>query len=599
MAKKTTPDNPALKNFNEACSLIADHPIFAPLSVRASIIHNENSPYPEDGWAIVTNNGYIYTHPKRRGEVAEWMYVLAHCFLHLGLGHLKIKENQVAWNVACDVYIAKFLNDLKLGKVPADMESRIDLTIKDEQQLYEQFMIKGIPDTSRYFGTAGVSKLDMNVRETTKRYWGKAPDWEAYFAYGLSNAVTNAVSVAGGHANTISDPALSLTAPQRAKRWFMDRYPLLGALAAGFEIIEDSAICRRFDISIAAIDVIERKIFMNPAAGLNDEECIFVMAHELLHAGLQHHERCLGRDHYLWNVACDYVINLWLVEMSVGEYPRIGLLLDPELKGLSAETIYDRMVGDIRTYKKLATLRGNGLGDILDNGSSSFWDAREGQTLDDFCKNAMQQGLMYHEEQSRGLLPSGLVEEIRALGQPPIKWDVELARWFDHYFSPLEKTRSYSRISRRQSSTPDIPRPQWVHSGAADDGRTFGVILDTSGSMDKKLLAKALGAISSYAQARDVPFARIIFCDACPYDAGYMPPEAIADRVQVKGRGGTILQPAIDLIQQAEDFPKKGPLLIITDGYCDKLTIKRDHAYILPKGNDLPFSPKGPVFRIN
>lgn len=257
------------------------------------------------------------------------------------------------------------------------------------------------------------------------------------------------------------------------------------------------------------------------------------------------------------NVACDYVINLWLVEMSVGEYPRIGLLLDPELKGLSAETIYDRMVGDIRTYKKLATLRGNGLGDILDNGSSSFWDAREGQTLDDFCKNAMQQGLMYHVEHSRGLLPSGLVEEIRALGQPPIKWDVELARWFDHYFSPLEKTRSYSRISRRQSSTPDIPRPQWVHSGAADDGRTFGVILDTSGSMDKKLLAKALGAISSYAQARDVPFARIIFCDACPYDAGYMPPEAIADRVQVKGRGGTILQPAIDLIQQAEDFPKK------------------------------------------
>lgn len=105
--------------------------------------------------------------------------------------------------------------------------------------------------------------------------------------------------------------------------------------------------------------------------------------------------------------------------------------------------------------------------------------------------------------------------------------------------------------------------------------------------------------ISSYAQARDVPFARIIFCDACPYDAGYMPPEAIADRVQVKGRGGTILQPAIDLIQQAEDFPKKGPLLIITDGYCDKLILKRDHAYILPKGNDLPFSPKGPVFRIN
>jgi len=37
------------------------------------------------------------------------------------------------------------------------------------------------------------------------------------------------------------------------------------------------------------------------------------------------------------------------------------------------------------------------------------------------------------------------------------------------------------------------------------DARTFGVVLDTSGSMDRQILGKALGAISSYAQTRDVP----------------------------------------------------------------------------------------------
>lgn len=67
----------------------------------------------------------------------------------------------------------------------------------------------------------------------------------------------------------------------------------------------------------------------------------------------------------------------------------------------------------------------------------------------------------------------------------------------------------------------------------------------------------------------------------------------------VKGRGGTILQPAIDLLEQAGDFPKNGPLLIITDGYCDRVRIRREHAFLIPKGSYLPFVPKGKVFRMD
>jgi predicted metal-dependent peptidase len=78
-----------------------------------------------------------------------------------------------------------------------------------------------------------------------------------------------------------------------------------------------------------------------------------------------------------------------------------------------------------------------------------------------------------------------------------------------------------------------------------------------------------------------------------------MTPEAMADRVFVKGRGGTILQPAIDLLERAEDFPKDGPLLVITDGYCDRLRIRREHAFVVPRGRHLPFVPKGKVFYID
>ena len=110
-------------------------------------------------------------------------------------------------------------------------------------------------------------------------------------------------------------------------------------------------------------------------------------------------------------------------------------------------------------------------------------------------------------------------------------------------------------------------------------------------------IGKALGAVSSYAAARDVLAARVIFCDAEAYDEGYMTPDEIAGKVKVVGRGGTSLQPAIDLLQRAKDFPKDGPVLIITDGGIENhLDIKREHAYILPTGCRLPFRARGEVF---
>ena len=128
-------------------------------------------------------------------------------------------------------------------------------------------------------------------------------------------------------------------------------------------------------------------------------------------------------------------------------------------------------------------------------------------------------------------------------------------------------------------------------------GKTFGVVVDTSGSMSTELLGMALGSIASYGAARGVPMVRVVFCDARAYDAGYMAPEEIAGRVEVKGRGGTILQPGIDLLEQAADFPKDGPILVITDGLIEeKLYLHREHAFLVPKGRRLPFRARGKVF---
>jgi predicted metal-dependent peptidase len=581
------------RNFAEAVAFLRSHPMFAPLAGRTGIVREAHSACPPDGWVLVTSLGRLHVHPTRRADPAEWVYVLAHAFLHLGLGHFRPGRRDPEWNSACDLFIARFLADLKVGRTPEEFRD-IELPGGSEESLYEQFCAEGIPKHWHNPGTAGSKHLDMIDTGTPP---GGMADWQSCFAHGLTQAVTSAINVAAGRETHLRSYSEVLTPAQRARGWFISSYPLLGALVAGFDLVEDPTICQREDISIAAVNASSKEIFVNSTMKLNESECRFVVAHEILHVGLMHDRRCEGRDRYLWNVACDFVVNGWLVEMGIGTMPASGLLYDPGLKGLSAENVYDQIVTDMRRYRKLATLRGVRLGEML--GPFDWRETDDAQDLDEFYRRALAQGLEYHQAEGRGYLPAGLIEEIRALSQPPIPWDVKLAQWFDDYFEPLEKLRSYARPSRRQSATPDIARPRYAAKENATDGRTFGVVLDTSGSMDRALLAKALGAIASYSMARDVPAVRVVFCDAATYDQGYMPPEAIADRVKVRGRGGTVLQPAVDMLHQAPDFPKDGPLLIITDGLCDRLQVRRTHAFLIPRGRQLPFVPKGPVFRIS
>jgi predicted metal-dependent peptidase len=576
-------------------TLVEKHPLFMALAEAVFFVYEEMD---SNSWGIVASSGMLSLNKVKKATPGEWAYIIAHCLLHLGLNHKQQKENQDLWNVACDCYIANFLAELKFGNPPREMSEPIYEPISSEEKLYERFCREGVPENYKKYSTIPGKSDFVIINEKPDKYFYNQPvDFPMLFAKGLSRAVQSAVNVAGGVEVTLSGSKVKSEA-EKAKSWFMSSYPLLGALASDFEIIDDPIVCTRMDISVAAISVHTKEIYINSSVSLTEEEMKFLIAHELLHAGLAHAVRRQGRDPYLWNVACDYVINSWLIDMKVGDMPQIGGLYDPELKGLSAESIYDRIVTDLRIYRKLRTFRGMGSVDIIETKSPDFWEGNKGIELDEFYRRALSQGLSYHFEQGRGYLPEGLIEEIRSLSQPPIPWDVELAKWFDRFFQPIEKVRTYARPSRRQASTPDIARPKWISISGEEDGRTFAVLVDTSGSMDRELLGKALGTIASYSIARDVPLVRVIFCDAIAYDAGYLPPESLLEKVKVKGRGGTVLQPGVNLIDLAEDFPKNGPILIITDGECDRLSIKREHAFVMPQGAKLPFIPRGQVFRM-
>ncbi|RRD49473.1 DUF2201 family putative metallopeptidase [Arachnia propionica] len=603
MSRTKSRITPAQQAWEDGVRLAGQHPVFGHLLDRISLHRREGGYHPERGHLKVAREHALHIHPKRLATPEEWAFVLARASLYYAMELWRPDRGDwVAWSAACDVVTTRFVTGLKFGRTPEGMQLPADLPQWDEQRWYREFTTQGIPGWAATLSLAGPDVPSMESPSGWIRWWQEPTwlSWPKVFAEGIAESVTQAVEMAAGLRETFGHGGLrerpdKLSATTlRARDWFTSSFPLLASMVASFTFVENVEICQREKVMIAAVDEELGTIYLNPAAGLGVEQTKFVIAHEVLHVALRHHSRRAGRDPFLWNAACDYVINDWLIQMQVGEAPDHGLLFDEELRGLSAEEVYDRIVTDIRLKRKLMTLAGK-QGDMLERplmeGTPWFTD------LDAFCRDQLGKGLMLHQQQERGFLPLGLVEEIKALLQPPIPWEVKLAQWFDRHFPAVETHRTWKRLSRRQSSSPDIPRPHREPDFV--DGRTFGVVLDTSGSMERNTLAKALGSIASYAEAKEVPYVRVICCDAAAYDLGWLAPGDIAGRVQIKGRGGTVLAPGVRKLVEDPDFPKNGPILIITDGDCDVFTVPRDHAFLVPKGCQLPFRPKGDLFEMS
>jgi len=618
MAKgRKDPPKENLAAITAGAAIMRSHPLFGAL-IRDAHWRPSTSgePFSAKGYARLhtySNSRYhsnplatdIEVNPWKRAAPEEWAHVLGQASLHFYLCHADPGRREDIWRIACEVTAVDFLRALDLGRRPDELSipelpslgrdpEAVAAALRADPRLLAPYSVFGLagPAAPTFTFAEGLPPLTPKIRR----------ERQDALAAAIRASVVDAISAAS---EAVRGPTTAKRNPnslaERARAWFVANYPLLGALAAAFDIVEDAKICELHKSAVAAVDSELRRVYINPKFPWTYPAMQFVVAHELLHVGLRHEARRQGRDAYLWNVAGDYVINGWLTEMGVGEMPTDDLLLDPELgfEKESAEAIYDRIVGDLRLIRRMnksRTLRGQGLVDVLGNRPPTWWTG-PGTDLDAFYRRALAEGLDLHlTHGARGLLPGDLVEEIRAIQQRPIPWDVRLGQWMDAYFPPLEARRSFARASRRQASTPDIPRPVWLRPEERLAARTFGVVLDTSGSMPPRLLARALGAIASYALSREVPLVRVLQCDAGVHDMGYVDPESLLGRVEVRGRGGTVLQPAVTRLEGDDRFPKDAPILVITDGGCDHLTIRRDHAFLMPEGARLPFRSEAPRF---
>lgn len=151
----------------------------------------------------------------------EWAYVIAHCILHMSFGHFDAEkmpgfdkaDRKVhgldirLWNTACDIYVAKYLDVMHIGRPPGriSLEEFRTAKYRDEISIYNHLLENGVPESAKYLGTAGYGNMDMEdldkpIVYDPKNWWSRRQRnvYAESFARALAWSITDVVSIAGG-----------------------------------------------------------------------------------------------------------------------------------------------------------------------------------------------------------------------------------------------------------------------------------------------------------------------------------------------------------------------------------------------------------------
>ena len=302
---------------------------------------------------------------------------------------------------------------------------------------------------------------------------------------------------------------------------------------------------------------------------LDDKELAFVVLHETLHKAYRHMttwKRLHDEDHHLANLACDYVINLQLVDMDKDELllamPKrpdgkpLGAI-DERFRGMNAKQIFDIL-------KEEQEEGGGGGGEGFDEhdweGASSLSEEEKKQ-LEKEVDQAIRQGIIA-EQKVVGKGGGRMGRDLADLVEPKVDWR-EVLREFVKATCNAKDTSSWRRVNRRYLSS-DIYMPSLI--GERVGHLVIGI--DTSGSVGNKELAEFLSEVQSIAKDVHPDKVDLIYWDGEvagheEYSASQV--DSIIDSTKPAGGGGT--DPTCVMEYMKEKAIKPEAIIMLTDGY--------------------------------
>lgn len=288
----------------------------------------------------------------------------------------------------------------------------------------------------------------------------------------------------------------------------------------------------------------------------NDNERIFVIAHEVLHVVMRHcprlkmyAERGFGPDmqefsRNKWNRATDYIINDTLYQDKVGSMPE-WVLHHPDYD-------YEQLADDV--YLKLDD----------DDDEDSFDEHMEADDADMPTEGDVQRAVASAAQaaKAQGDIPGCMKRLVGEMLEPQISWKEKLRMALQFRAGKDEST--WSRPHRRRIAMP----PHLYMPGVT--GHQAGhvvVYIDTSGSISDVELNAFMTEICCIAQDTQPELLQVGSFDTEAYaPKDILSPEEVLE-YEPEGGGGTHLPSVYPKLEELGIIPDA--LVLLTDGYTD------------------------------
>ena len=326
----------------------------------------------------------------------------------------------------------------------------------------------------------------------------------------------------------------------KAKTNLVLGHPFVGSIALNLPY--------QIDQSIPTAATNGKVIKFNPdfVESLNDEELVFLVAHECFHPMLEHNFRRGERDHRKWNQAGDYVINQLLTDEKIGKMPKQGLLNKAtyDAGGGTTDGIYgilpDNPDGD------------DPLDDCEDGGGTPA--EREQQKAEWKVKVAQAA----QAAKMMGKLSANLARLVDEVLQPKVDWRDVLRRFIE---KAKNDERSFARPNRRF-----VQQGLYMPTISGEVMGELAFCVDMSGSIDQKTADQFAAEMRVVFEDCKPAKIHVIFFshEVCAYDVMERDGEF---KFEPRGGGGTAFSPCFKYMEENNITPVA--CVFLTDLCCD------------------------------
>lgn len=311
---------------------------------------------------------------------------------------------------------------------------------------------------------------------------------------------------------------------------------------------------------------------------LSDKELAFLVLHENMHKCYRHlttWRALYEQNRSIANQACDYVINIQLLDMDPTEHmiamPRDKLtrkhigLIDVKYRGMDTKQVFDILMKE----EKEQGGGGDGGDEQSDSESDSpgldehDWEgakempAAEQKELTQEIESALRQGGIY-----AGKVGGDMLRSVKSMLEPKVDWREVLRRFVR---TSLKDRDSPSwRKAHKNYLWQDIILPSIVGKRM----KHLVIAMDTSGSIQGEMLSLFMGELNKVVTTTNPDRVDVLYWDTevAGHETHKGAAKSIVSKTKPKGGGGTNPDcvPAFMLNKKLE---KADALVVLTDGY--------------------------------